>query len=433
MQNVKKEYTFRKLINDLHLWLGLPSAIVLFIMCFTGTMYVFSKEITQWLDSDKFVVKASPNANVLPIAQLIKAVEKEQKGKTTSISIPKDKAEAWLVIVAPKKKKGPTTSPDNITKAKGKPTTAEKKDEKEKTESYLINPYTGVTQGNAKTPTSEFFATTLQLHRWLLMDKKIGGVITGVAALMMILLQFTGLILWLPAKVKSWKKWNVWEIGFKIKTGGNWKRTNFDLHKALGFYAFLFVTIMALTGPYFAFDWYKKGASKALGTKPINKENPFKSVSAGGSAKPLTLEQIVFKINEIYPYEGNIRLTLPKDSAGSIAVQKAKTGFLESAAIDRVILDQYSGNVLQLDRYSEKTLGEKIVASAKFIHTGELFGTFSKIIYFIASLIATSLPVSGFLIWWGRRKKSKIVPKSTSGVGKHKERILRKPVTAKVS
>ncbi|GAB4055282.1 PepSY-associated TM helix domain-containing protein [Spirosoma litoris] len=433
MQNVKKGYTFRKLINDLHLWLGLPSALILFIMCFTGTIYVFSKEITKWLDSDKFVVKAEAGASAMPIAELLKKVEKEKKGKTTNLTIPKDKTEAWLVVIAPKKKKEAIASAEKPKKVKENVATIEKKEEKEKTDSYLVNPYTGVIQGNAKTPTSEFFATTLQLHRWLLMDKKIGGVITGIAALMMILLQFTGLILWLPAKIKSWKKWNVWETGFKIKTGGNWKRTNFDLHKALGFYSFLFVTIMALTGPYFAFDWYKKGASKALGTKPLNKENPFQSVRPEGVTKPLALEQVVAKINETYPYEGNIRLILSKDSLGSISVQKARTGFLESAAIDRMILDQYSAKTLQLDRYSEKTLGEKIVASAKFIHTGELFGVFSKVFYFIASLIATSLPVSGFLIWWGRRNKSKASQKPVPKTQKLSDRPVRKPVIAKVS
>lgn len=42
-------------------------------------------------------------------------------------------------------------------------------------------------------------------------------------------------------------------------------------------------------------------------------------------------------------------------------------------------------------------------------HTGRIraLGTDSKIVYFLASLFAASLPVTGFLISWGRRKKGK--------------------------
>ena len=41
------------------------------------------------------------------------------------------------------------------------------------------------------------------------------------------------------------------------------------------------------------------------------------------------------------------------------------------------------------------------------IHTSEVFGTFSKLLYFIACLLATSLPVTGVVIWLNKRKKKK--------------------------
>ena len=44
------------------------------------------------------------------------------------------------------------------------------------------------------------------------------------------------------------------------------------------------------------------------------------------------------------------------------------------------------------------------------IHVGAVLGLPGKILAFFASLIAASLPVTGFVIWWGRRKKSKAKP-----------------------
>ena len=413
---MKKKYTFRKLIHDIHLWLGLPSAVILVIMCFTGTLYVFQKEITQWVDRDMYQIEAT--GKPLPAAMLKATIEKEKKGKVISVTVPQLANEAWTFTLAVKDNKKPGTEKDIIKKEKADSKTEPKK---EKTKSYWINPYSGKVIADAQTPASEFFATVLKLHRWLLIDNHdIGGTITGTAALMMLFLQITGIMLWAPAKLKSWKKFNAWDPGFKIKLDAKFKRINFDAHKALGFYAFVFVTIMAITGPYFVFSWYKTAFASAMGTKPISKEILEKSSYPGAAAKPVNFETVAANVETQYPYQGTTRITYPKDSMGVFAVQKYKSGFIASSAVDKMTLDQYSGKTIVLIRFDSKTLGEKIVASAKLLHTGELFGTFSKIIYFLACLIATSLPITGFLIWWGRNNKSE---KAASPVRRQKPAV----------
>ncbi|MBE9463418.1 PepSY-associated TM helix domain-containing protein [Dyadobacter subterraneus] len=402
---MKSKYTFRKLVDDLHLWVGLPSAIILFIMCLTGTVYAFRVDITHFLDTDKFTINAE-NKSPMPMAALTAKVEAEIKGKISNIQIPENKSEAWTIAlnVPEKEKSGEKevkTRKEDV-KASMKKGISEKKEEpKGKSVSYFVNPYNGKILGDAQTSSLTFFATTLKIHRWLLLDKKIGGVITGTAAMMMIFLQITGLILWFPAKIKSWKKSGSWSPGFKIKTDATFKRVNFDLHKTLGFYAFVFVTIMAVTGPYFTFDWYKEGFTKAMGVK--KSENPVSKIP--GNSTYIPMETVLANANKVYTYPGNIRINMPADSVGTYAVLKSQSGFFTLAAIDRVYFDQYTGNMVKLEKYTDKTLGEKIVSSVKFIHTGELFGTFSKLLYFIACLLATSLPVSGFLIWYNKGKK----------------------------
>lgn len=81
---------------------------------------------------------------------------------------------------------------------------------------------------------------------------------------------------------------------------------------------------------------------------------------------------------------------------------------MASAGVDRLTLDQYSNTIIKNDKFSDKTFAQQVSAMVKAIHTGEVFGLFSKIIYFIACLIATSLPVTGTIIWVNKfRKKSK--------------------------
>ena len=397
----KKKSSFRKVIHVMHLWVGIPCALFLFIMCLSGTLYVFNREITQWVDHSKFEVTVPAHTDPLPMATLITLLEKDQKGfKTTSITIPQSKTQAWTF--------GMQQQESNKKALKGQGSGERK--EKPKTKNFLVNPYTGVVQGDAQSTSYIFFNTILQLHRWLLISNHdIGGAITGFAAIMMIFLQISGFILWLPAKLKSWKTRAVWKQGFRIKSGSTGKRLNFDLHKTLGFYTFLFITIMALTGPVMAFDWYRTGFTKALGVTPVKKgaDNELTSGIASDSVKTIPIETALAKAGELFNYDAVIKITLPKNPKGVLTIQKTREGFFASAAIDRVILDQYNGGILKLDRFQDKTWGQKIVSLIKPIHTGELFGTLSKIVYFLACLLATSLPVTGIIIWWGKRNKRK--------------------------
>ncbi len=49
---------------------------------------------------------------------------------------------------------------------------------------------------------------------------------------------------------------------------------------------------------------------------------------------------------------------------------------------------------------------ERIAGSIKALHVGIAYGTFTRIIYFIACLIATSLPVTG-TIWFNKLKEKR--------------------------
>ncbi|MNE72299.1 hypothetical protein D3C80_1682250 [compost metagenome] len=65
-------------------------------------------------------------------------------------------------------------------------------------------------------------------------------------------------------------------------------------------------------------------------------------------------------------------------------------------------------------RFKNATVADKIQRMNYDIHVGAVLGLPGKILAFFASLIASSLPITGFMIWWGRRKKSKEGSKTTT-------------------
>lgn len=374
MAKMKNNFRWRKLFNDIHLWLGLGSGLILFIVCLSGTIYTFRSEIEELLEPSKFKVDAS--AERLSTEAIIETMQREVGGKVKAVEIPHDQSRVYKV---------------NIQKSENEP----------RGTNYFVDPYTATIKGTSEGPASGFFMFIFRLHRWLLLDTEIGRPIVGVATIIFAFLVLTGLVLWWPKKLKNWKQ------GLKVKTDANWKRINHDLHNTFGFYAFLLLLVMALTGLCWSFEWYREGVGQVLSAEVFGgrKEKPMTSGAAEDHAQALSTSDFIRLADDILPYPGDYRITLPGSPEDAVVLSKNRTGFFALAASDKVQFDQYSGKVLKIDKFDEKPLNEKITSSIKPLHTGEIFGTFSKILYFMACLIATSLPVTGTIIWINKLKK----------------------------
>lgn len=391
----------RKLFNDIHLWLGLASGLLVIVICFSGTVYVFNTELTEWSAPHLYKVNPIAGKERIPADSLIAKIEKTSGGKITSVSIPADLKRTYQFNV---KKEG---------------------DKSRGGIGYFVNPYTGEITGTSKdkTGTKEFMGTMFSLHRWLLLDKieqpifksisnkELGSMISGWATIIFTLGCITGLIIWFPQKIKAWKQ------GLKIKWNAGWKRINHDLHNSLAFYALFFLLLMGLTGPQWSFEWYRTGMQKTLGTykpKDAPKEKPIQSALPANNEiqHGLTIIDYIKVADNTLTYKGNYTVTLPADSASATIIAKTKTGFFAPAAADRLTVDQYNGAVLKKDIFKEKPFNERVASSIKAIHVGNVYGTFTKLIYFLACLIATTLPITGTLIWLNKmKKKGKVKPK----------------------
>ncbi|WP_224999583.1 PepSY domain-containing protein [Cesiribacter sp. SM1] len=383
---MKEKYSLRKLFNDLHLWMGIGSGIILFVVCLTGTLYTFRTEVEEALEPSKYHVTAPAQAVRLTPEEVLEKFKAKQEGKITAIEVPHDRSRAYQVIV-------------------------KKSAEDRRGTPYYVNPYTAEILGTSKGPATDFFMGVFKLHRWLLLDTELGRPIVGGATIVFVFLILSGLVLWWPKKLKNWKQ------GFKIKATGNWKRINHDLHNSLGFYSFLLLLLMALTGLCWSFEWYKDGLGNVIGTEVFGGRGgkPVAIAPPAEAAEPFTLSELLILADSELPYEGNYRIIPAEDSSAMVVLNKYKTGFFALAATDKVQINQYTGDVLKVERFADKPLNEQIASSIKPLHTGEIFGTFSKILYFIACLIGTSLPVTGTIIWINKlRKGSKKTKKETA-------------------
>jgi uncharacterized iron-regulated membrane protein len=405
-KEISRWQSIRDTFNTIHLWLGVGSGLILFIVCLTGTVYTFSTEIQKVTDSELFSVAVEENAKRLPTERLIThLLDSVEGGIVQSLVIPEAKNGSYQITVGKEERQG-----DQKDGAKESQRIAAEKNQAVKQDgvskpapqrpkgiTYFVNPYTGKILGTNETSASAFFMFVFRLHRWLLLDTSIGRPIVGVATLIFVVIIITGWVIWFPKKLKNWKQ------GLKIKTSGNWKRINHDLHSTLGLYASVFLFVMALTGLTWSFEWYKTGFNNALGVKKKNQKNFESKITFNASRA--SIDTFLLSAEQALPYPGDYRISLPTDSLGVVNVMKTKNTFFATSVADKLALDQYSGAVINKELFSDKPFNEQIAASIKAIHIGSFYGTLSKIIYFVACLIGTSLPVTGVIIWINKLRK----------------------------
>lgn len=385
----------RKFLNDIHLYAGLTSGLIVIAVCLSGTIYVYNTEIRERADSERYFVEEIGERKSLD--ELKSEVEAELKGQVVSVNVFQSEDRSVQFGVKTEGAERPTT--------------------------YYVNPYSGeiLANNSEKTGTEEFMSYMFSLHRWLLLDKieepilesktnmELGRFINGVATLLFLLGVVTGIFIWFPQKVKNWRQ------GLKIKWSGNWKRVNHDLHNTLAFYSLGALFIMAATGPFWSYQWYKEGWQKSFDIYQAPQTNSNQSTS--NSEKPseiapvelvnISLDQVVATSNSKLDYEGNLRISLPNKPGGDISVSKSRTGFFAKAGADQLTLNPSTLEVKEAKLFADLSTRQQIGRSVKSLHTGEIFGQFTKFIWFVACLIATSLPITGTLIWWNKRKKKK--------------------------
>lgn len=359
--------SFKKLLLQLHLWLGLSSGLVVCIVGLSGSTYAFEKEIRNVLHKDLYFVAPSAAA-ALPIDSVIATIlRKEPKAKIKNIVL---HGEGRSIQVNLKNKL-----------------------------SIFVHPQTGAEIGRINQET-EFLGIILKIHRQLYLGEP-GKKITGISCLIFFISLLSGLFLWWPKNKRNLKE------GLQLETKKGPKRLLYDSHRSIGFYALIVLIPMSVTGLVFSFKWFEKFMYIMAGSQ--KKEIRYQSKPAE-KTKALAIGSLLQSVANYYPSK-TIAMVLPDDKKGAIriSVQLGSSGLF--TANDTYFFDQFSGEKLSELLYSNQTLAERLRASNYNFHTGKVLGLAGEISVFIAGLIAASLPITGFLMWRNKgKKKQKHLP-----------------------
>jgi uncharacterized iron-regulated membrane protein len=375
-----KNNNLKKGIGKIHLWLGLSSGIIVFIIAMTGCLYAFQEEIQNYTQEYRFVKEQ--DVAFLPPSKLAVIAKKELPDKllhAIKYNAKNNAAEAEFFHYEP-------------------------------TYYYtiFINPYTGKV---LKTVNNEdgFFPFILDGHFYLWLPHEIGQTVVSSATLVFLTLLVSGLILWYP-KNKNAAKQRFW---FKWKKGTKWKRKNYDLHNITGFYVLIIGIVFAITGLVWGFQWFAYSYYKVSGgEKSLLYEEPLSKINSKTAANTIVnpLDKIWHQMQKEYPQAESIEIHPPEKAASPIAAN-ANSDKGTYWKIDYRYFDQYSLKEMNVShlwgRQKEAKIADNLMKMNYDIHTGAILGLPGKIFAFLISLLIASLPISGFYIWWGRNNKKK--------------------------
>ena len=392
----------KKIFRKIHLWLSVPFGLIITLVCFSGAMLVFENEANEWFRRDLYyveTVKESP----LSMDKLLEKVATTlpDSVSVTGVSISSDPGRAYQVSLS-------------------KPRRA----------SLYVDQYTGEVKG--KSERSGFFMFMFRMHRWLLDSMNPGNegifwgkMIVGVSTLLLVFVLISGIVIWWPRTRKALKN------SLKITATKGWRRFWYDLHVAGGMYALIFLLAMALTGLTWSFPWYRTAFYKVFGVEVQQraaqgheqksdaqkrntklaahreKKREGNEVRKGErSRRPENNHSDMYSVTSPFVYWQEIydklRRQNPEYKQISISSGTASVSFNRfgnQRASDRYSFNTDNGEFTETSLYQHQDKSGKIRGWIYSVHVGNWGGMFTRILTFIAALLGSALPLTGYYLW----------------------------------
>lgn len=342
-----------------HSWIGLTAGLLLFVICWSGTVAVFSHEL-DWLADQRL---HAPPTEVVAWQAIEDKVEAAKPGwHILAISAPLHPgfaAEVWIA------------DPDNVWHR------------------VWADPATGEVLGN----TSYFniqrffrsFHMSLFIGGWQIWDIPFGYWLVGLAAFVLAASLVTSLIFYR----------RFWRGFFKLERRKGAKIFWSDLHKLTGLWSLWFVALIAATGIWYLVEW------KVTSEAPV----PDPPAAEDSVHQTLSVDALVTKAEEAYPALNIRTVVLDQMRSGLFEVHGQDGAWLVRDRGARVWLDARDGRTITIRRAGEMRPLHRWIDTADPLHFGNFAGLWSKTVWFLFGVGLSGLCLTGAYLQAKRQQR----------------------------
>ncbi len=203
----------RKATFQLHMWSGIGFGLYVLVVSVTGSIVVYRNELYTAATRDPIVVAQSGSR--LTDDELKAAATRAYPGYTI-IGFSRAQNLDQAVSISLDRGTGPVDR--------------------------LFNPYSGEDLGDSVPLAFRLVARLLELHDDLLTGST-GRSVNGLGGLLVIVLAFTGIVVWWPG-IQTWRR------SLIVHRNVGWRRFTWDLHSMIGFWTVGFIALFGLSGAY---------------------------------------------------------------------------------------------------------------------------------------------------------------------------------------
>lgn len=321
----------RRAIFQVHLWTGIALGLYVLAISVSGSAIVFRNEIYRAADSGPRVVEVK--GEKLTNDQLTEAAKKIYPKDTISFiwpgKNPEHATEIWM-------------DHDGVRNQR------------------LFNPYTGEDLGPSVPYAIQIASWFMRLHTDLLAGDT-GRKVNGWAAVIFTVLCLTGAVVWWPG-IDKWKR-SLW-----VNPKSGWKRVNWDLHSAIGFWSFGLVFMWAVTGIFVV--W------------------------------PMPVQRVVNHFSPLIQYalpDEVPQAMAPRALPGNIVAQPTPTAPNSFGKGGKGKFGKGKGRP-QIRR----SPGDIFIRWLYYLHFGNFAGNKTKALWVALGLLPSLLFVTGAIMWWNR-------------------------------
>ncbi len=374
---------FRHWSHEIHLWVGLAVCLPMLLIGITGTILVYEHEINDWIARNSADYVLATDGDAHHASKVIAAAQAQNKDGYT--------ATAYLYGIAGEK-------PAKVTFS-----SLAKKEEQIQSYDALMDIVSLEVLKTEQKEQDGFFRFVLDIHANMLLDKSIGRPFVGFLGLFLLVLSITGIVIW-------WPKNGKWKRALTIKRGKNGVlglRFNRDLHGVFGICTYVILFVTAFSGVYIAFPNQTGAVIKVF--FPVEKEqistNELKVEPLTHGAS-LSLAAIAKLAEQAAGDDLRIIFIRAPRQASQPHRVMMKPNDTMNGPFTSVFIDPWKQNVMHIDNPRDYSAGKTVMAWQRSLHGahGTADWWWWKIASFVMGLTLTMFCITGFYMWWIKRK-----------------------------
>lgn len=357
----------RRVLFQLHLWTGLALGLYILVIGVTGSLLVFRQEFTtRALPAEWRALRTTmPVTASVVVAHLNAAYANP---RIVSLTAPSDHNPLFVATLA-----ATLGGRERI--------------------SVACDPRNGEVLGPMPRPPA-WLAFVRRLHETLLIVGS-GRVWNGVGGALLLVLVATGLVNW-------WPGMGTWRRALQVDVRLGWRRVNFDLHRATGFWSAALLASWALTGIYFA--WPQQLTRLVTAWSPVvSARPPAITVQPTVVAAAPDLDELVTRALALDPGTTWSGLQFPFGRTAPLQVILRRRSGDGRPYEDTIYFDPYSGAHLTTWRYGvNQSAADWFLWLQVPVHFGTSWGMTVKILWAFAGLALPLLALTGVVMYWNR-------------------------------